>query len=98
MSKRTTIRCPYCGFEYLPAEIYYPDTFLGTPSDIIRDENGQILGFNGLDMNTKEEFYCNRCDKLFNIDAIITFKTACLVDMFEDDIDFKESVETLKGD
>lgn len=90
MAKRTTIRCPHCGFEYLPAEIYYPDTFLGVPSSIIRDEKGQILGFKGSDMNTSEEFYCNGCDKPFSVDAVVTFKTNCLVDMFADDADFKD--------
>ena len=29
MAKKTTIRCPHCNYEYLPAEIYFPKYFLG---------------------------------------------------------------------
>ena len=47
MAKKNTIRCPHCGCEYLPAEIYLPNDFLGYPTNIIKDEKGEILGLLG---------------------------------------------------
>ena len=49
MAKKTTIRCPHCNAEYLPAEIYYPTSFfLGKPFNIIKDGDDNILGYNGM--------------------------------------------------
>ena len=36
------IKCPYCGAEYLPEEIYYPDSFFGKPRDIVKNSKGEI--------------------------------------------------------
>lgn len=88
MAKKTTIRCPYCNQEYLPAEIYYPDEFLGTPSQIIKTETGDILGFDGEDMNTEETFICDKCGKQFAVDAVVTFKTEKINSVFDDTDDF----------
>ncbi len=87
MAKKTTIRCPHCGWEYLPAEIYYPEDFLGNPSNIIKDEKGDVIGFDGEDMNTVETFYCEHCGKQFTVDASITFKTNAVHDIFDEDED-----------
>lgn len=83
MAKKTTIRCPHCGCEYLPGEIYFPDEFVGQPTHIIKDEEGQVLGFDGTDMNTTEEYCCDKCGAKFTIDASITFRTAEIVDDFD---------------
>lgn len=93
MAKKTTIRCPHCNCEYLPAEIYFPKDFLGYPTEIIRDESGNVLGFQGNDMTTTEQYCCDKCGNLFNVDASITFKTTAVVDMFEIDDDFKDVVK-----
>ncbi|MCK9470271.1 MAG: hypothetical protein M0Q88_00770 [Bacilli bacterium] len=85
MAKKTTIRCPHCNAEYLPAEIYYPNEFLGKPFNIIKDGAGNILGYNGDDMNTEETYRCDNCDKPFNIDASVTFRTTSAIDIFEED-------------
>lgn len=90
MAKKTTIKCPYCGCEYLPCEIYYPNEFLGRSENVYKDENGEILGFSGTDMNTVETFYCDKCKKEFTVDASITFKTSAKVDIFDDDLEFNE--------
>lgn len=88
MAKKTTIRCPHCNAEYLPAEIYYPNSFLGKPFNIIKDSDGNILGYNGSDMDTVETYSCDNCLKSFSIDASITFRTLPVVDIFnEDDFD-----------
>ena len=87
MAKKTTIRCPYCGLEYLPAEVYYPEDFLGTPSNIIKTQEGDILGFDGNDMNTTETYCCDNCGKTFTVDASITFRTTPVETVFDDDDD-----------
>ena len=50
------IKCPTCGYEYLPAEIYMPNDFLGKPNNLMRDEHGKIIGFNGIKMNDTETY------------------------------------------
>ena len=88
MAKKTTIRCPHCGCEYLPSEIYYSNEFLGKATDVFKDEEGNVLGFNGTDMNTTETFYCDKCGKEFTVDASVTFKTTAKVDIFDNDLEF----------
>ena len=44
------IVCPQCGMEYLPAEIYLPNYLLGKPTRIVRDENGKILDYDGINI------------------------------------------------
>lgn len=85
MAKKTTIRCPQCNAEYLPAEIYFPDTFLGEPYNIIKDENNNILGFSGDDMITTETYVCDNCGKKFSVDASVTFRTTAVSDPFDVD-------------
>lgn len=85
MAKKTTIRCPYCGYEYLPGEIYIPEDFVGQPKNIIKDEEGNVLGFDEADMNTEETFICDHCGKKFKVDASVTFKTEPIKDVFEED-------------
>ena len=37
------IKCPHCGYEYVPAEIFMLGDFLGKPTDLIRDPLGKFL-------------------------------------------------------
>lgn len=67
------IKCPTCGYEYLPAEIYMPNEFLGKPKNIMRDENGKIIGFNGIKMNDTETYKCDHCDTLFEVVSTTNF-------------------------
>ena len=67
------IKCPTCGYEYLPAEIYLPNEFLGKPKTIMKDENGKILGFDGLKMNDTETYKCDNCDTLFEVISTTNF-------------------------
>lgn len=94
MAKKTTIRCPYCNTEYLPGEIYVPEDFVGQPTAIVKDENGDVLGFDGEDMNTVETYYCDKCGHQFKIDASITFRTEKIEDVFEDDFDVDTDKES----
>lgn len=85
-----TIKCPHCGYEYLPCEIFYPDDFLGTACDIVRDDNNKIIFFNNDNMNLFEEYTCDGCGKTFKVEAEVKFKAK------KEEIDFDEDfVETL---
>ena len=93
MAKKDTIRCPHCNYEYLPAEIFIPNSMLGYPVEIIRDESGNILGHQGSTMDLKETYCCDKCDKQFEIEASISFKTAAINDIFDVDDDFKDIIK-----
>jgi len=82
MSKKVLIKCPYCGCEYLPAEIYLPKYLLGHPTNIIKDHDGVILGYDGTDMDLNEKYTCDKCAKDFSIEGSIIFKTEPIKDTF----------------
>ena len=67
------IRCPHCGWEYLPGEIFLPDHFLGQPVNIDKDITGKILCYDGVVQNTNENFECVNCGKKLNLSATIKF-------------------------
>lgn len=70
-----TIDCPVCGEQYLPAEIFIPDAFLGKPSEIEKTFDGKIDYFNGKSMDTVEEYVCDKCGAKFKVVANVVFKT-----------------------
>lgn len=82
MKKRNTIKCPNCGARYLPGEIYLPNSFLGKPTKVYRDENGNILGNDGTDMDLNESYVCDYCGKRFFVEASVIFKTETSEDVF----------------
>lgn len=84
-AKRNQIVCPKCGCEYLPAELFIKDSFLGNPSNIIKGSKGEIISFYGSDMDLEADtFVCEKCGQAFKTEATITFKTTKVVDDFED--------------
>lgn len=70
--KYVVIKCPHCGWEYLPCEIFYPDS-IGDASGIVRDEAGKILYFDGDSLNFKEEYCCDNCGTSFKISGTVAF-------------------------
>lgn len=81
--KKNIIKCPLCGYQYLPAEIFYPDTFFGNPGRIIKDDNGEILHFDGSDMQLFETYICDHCGKEFKVEASVAFKSDVVENMFD---------------
>lgn len=75
MKNNTVIKCPVCGREYLPAEIYMPDSFLGKPKDIIRDDSGKITSYLGKTMDLREQYICDSCQSPFRVNAKVQFFT-----------------------
>lgn len=67
------IICPHCGFQYLPGEIYDPKHFLGQPKDIVRNNIGEILGYEGIMMDTNETYICEHCNNELKIKAKVSF-------------------------
>lgn len=71
----TIIKCPKCNAEYLPAEIFIPNSFLGKPNLIDKDNHGKLIYYNGEDMNLKETYCCDYCNKTFNVSAKVQFQS-----------------------
>jgi hypothetical protein len=75
----SAIKCPNCGAEYLPGEIYMPGAIIGQPDDIVKDSLGRLLyeDYSSKDKepNMIEHFTCEYCEKPFIIEATITYKT-----------------------
>ena len=67
------ISCPHCNYQYLPGEIFDPRTFIGQPKNIIRNNLGEILGYEGLQMDTTESFECVNCNKSFTVSGKLNF-------------------------
>lgn len=75
---KNKIVCPWCGREYMAAEVFYPDSLLGKPANIIKNEDGKIEYWSGDDMNLTETFVCD-CGKEFATTANIKFETQKIV-------------------
>ena len=78
LHKTPVIKCPHCGCEYLPGEIYLPGALIGQPDDLVKDSLGKIIYE---DYSTKdkepaliEHFECEHCEKPFIIEAVVTYK------------------------
>ena len=61
------IECPKCGYEYLPAEIFVPRGYFGRPTDIVRDDAGKILSYEGTSVDLFEKYICDKCNTEFRI-------------------------------
>lgn len=83
--KDAIITCPYCGREYLPAEIYNPNAFFGRPEDIDRDDFGHLESYDGSCMDLKDSYECDTCGKLFEVTAEVKFRvSASTVEEFDE--------------
>ena len=78
LHKTPVIKCPHCGAEYLPGEIYMPGSLIGQPDEVIRDSFGKIIyedyysDASAPDMI--EHFTCEECNKPFVIEAVVSYK------------------------
>lgn len=99
METELKIKCPHCGREYLPCEIYYPNDFLGNAGEIFKDENGKIITYSGDNMNLDEIFTCD-CGCEFKVSAHISFTAVnldddCSVELFSDRTELDEGEDTV---
>ena len=68
------IKCPKCGYEYHPAEIFFPDDILGKPNQIIRNENNEIEFITGDNPELTNQFVCYNCETMLEIEAKVSYK------------------------
>lgn len=61
------IECPNCKYEYLPAEIFVPKYYFGHPTDIVRDEKGKIVSYEGTSVDLFETYKCDCCNFEFRV-------------------------------
>lgn len=74
---RKLIKCPHCGWEYLPGEIFYPVNTIGQPINIIRDTLGHIIYEEykpRQEPESNESFTCENCNRTFVVDIELSFK------------------------
>lgn len=77
------IRCPVCGQEYLPAELFLPADLLGSPTDIVKRNDGKIDFYLGEKPSYETEYCCDNCNSVFKVKAKILFETS-IEDDFSD--------------
>lgn len=73
------IKCPHCGFEYHPSEIFYPNAFFGRTDSLVKSPVGKILYVDyqeGEEPNFQEHFECEDCGKSFVINATVSYSTS----------------------
>ena len=91
--KVTTIKCPQCGREYLPAEIFYPKHFFGVPRNIEKNnKTGEIEYFSGESMDLSEDYICDSCGCNFEVYAKISFKVS-EIEKYNMDKEYTSSLE-----
>lgn len=69
------IKCPRCGYEYHPSEIFIPNCFFGKPTYILRNIEGKITNVTGKESDYTELYKCDNCNTSFNITTNIDFIT-----------------------
>ena len=75
--KWPVIRCPHCGMEFTPAEIFMPGDLIGEPDNVIRDALGRIIYQEYDEGNEPAQvghYVCDECGKPFIVEPIIMYK------------------------
>lgn len=67
------LKCPVCGAEYLPGEIFLPEHFLGQPKNMEKDFRGKILYYEGTNQDLVETYTCDKCMSNFKVIAKINY-------------------------
>ena len=73
--KDTIIKCPVCGAEYLPSEIFFPNDLIGKQTEIVKDERGKVLHYDDCDLCLEQEFVCEHCGNRFITKATVSYQT-----------------------
>lgn len=73
---KSIIKCPYCGFEYSPSEVFMPGEIVGTPKSLVKDPLGKIIyteWVEGEEAEQVEHFACEGCGKSFTVKPVVTY-------------------------
>lgn len=73
------IKCPVCGAEYLPSEIFYPNNFLGKPENIIKTKHGELCGYLDRKYSDTETYTCDYCKGKLKVKVKFEFNVETLV-------------------
>lgn len=80
------IECPHCRRQYTIQEIFMPNYLLGLAKDIVRNEDGVIEAFDGVEQDLTEQFTCEECNTTFKVKANISFDVETIEEeSFDDD-------------
>ena len=75
--KWPVIRCPHCGMEFAPAEIFMPGDLIGEPTTVLRDALGKII-YQEYDEGSEPaqvgHYVCDECGKSFIVEPVIMYK------------------------
>lgn len=94
LQNRQIIKCPHCGWEYLPGELLYPDSVVGQPKNVIRDTLGKIIyeDYKPYKSPESEEHYtCDNCNRQF----VIEIETKYKAKVEEEALDFSQQFVSL---
>lgn len=92
--KWVVIKCPHCGWEYAPAEIFMPGDLIGKPDSVVRDALGKVLYIDYPEDEqplTSEQFVCENCGKPFVVEPTVGYK----VKKETEELDFTEDTVSL---
>ena len=79
------IECPCCKRQYSIQEIFMPDYLLGKAQNIVRNEEGEIEVYDGVEQDTTEEYTCDLCGTTFKVNATLTFETEKVESLSDDE-------------
>ena len=67
------LKCPVCGEEYLPGEIFYPKYIIGNPKNIIKNDSGKIEYWEDEDLVNTESYICDKCNTALKFNVNIDY-------------------------
>lgn len=76
---KSVIKCPYCGMEYSPSEIFMPGQIVGKPKNLVKDALGKIIYQDweeGDEAEQEEHYVCDGCGKSFTVKPVVTYTTS----------------------
>lgn len=92
---KNIIKCPKCGYEYTPSEIYIPSSFLGETKYVFRNSSGIAQDMVGTEPDFKESYICDNCNVKFYVRANVKFNTS--MNENEDfSVDYSSPLEKVK--
>lgn len=87
------IRCPKCGYEYHPSEIFIPTAVIGKPHFIERDNNGCITNVIADNTDYTESYRCDNCNNLFSITMKCDYEIEAVSEMKDCSSDYTTKLQ-----
>lgn len=88
------IKCPHCGWEYVPSDIFLPEEHIGKTDTVIRDALGKILYVEYDEDNEPEQselYCCDHCNREFIVEVECKYKATPQ----KEELDFTELSSSL---